>query len=369
MRHRLTFYFLGFFLGGSALATACGGTEATLSCGGDAGSDATSDAVALTPEGGAAAEAATGDAGAGPADAAPPDDASSVEAGPACGPPGNPAQAALCLHIQPEAIAFTSDPKFDGKGFLVAQVFDTANPDLADGGTVPALASALLPSGAPSAGSLDLSQGVPTIRFDGLPTHVFVRAIFVDDPAPHPNFGASSWIAGYDLSAGIRDNLPLLPRDIPAGTGTDLSLYLFAFREMTITVNRTATPAGNGQGPATAVAIANQVPATGSAVFGIGRNACARVDGANTAELAGAVIGQGPYYVTAALDDFGAAHDAGIGLPPGSLVSLEPADGGGYAIPSANLLSYPANAYRVSHTITLNMTVPGAPATDPVTCP
>jgi hypothetical protein len=368
----------GCALACGSLAVACGGTETHLGDtgdGGGSGGDAASEASGPATDGGPGAmpdgtigpgsDGASGDDGSPFLDAGTP----AVDAAtPGCAPPGDPSKAALCLHLAPEAIAFTSDPKFDGKGYVVAEVFDTPHPD-ADGGSVPALATTLLPSGAPAT-TLDLAQGVPVARFDGVPSTVYVRAIFVDDPALKPSLGAGVWIAGYDLADGIKSGLPLLPHPLTLGAGNDLTLDLVALREMTITVNRTATPAGNGQGPASTVAVVDQSPTSSSAVFGTGNSGCVRVDGANTAQIPGFVIGKGPYYVAAVIDDF-AAPDAGTGagLPLGSLTSLEHVDAG-YDIPAADRLTYPADAYRVSFTVSLGLTLPAtAGMVDPSTCP
>jgi hypothetical protein len=205
------------------------------------------------------------------------------------------------------------------------------------------------------------------LRFDWLTSTVYARAVFVDDPAPAPQIGASTWLAGYDLSAGFQTQTPLVARTLPAGVGTSLSIDLVALREMIVTMNRSVTPAGNGEGPATALATPDQAPGSASPLFGLANNACARVDGTNTAQVPGFVIGTGPYFIAGVLDDFGLA-DSGVSLPPGALTSLQAADGG-YVLPAANKMTYDPKAYRVSQTITLNVVIPGAPATDTVSCP
>jgi hypothetical protein len=281
-----------------------------------------------------------------------------------CDPPADPTKAALCVTLAPEAITFTSDPRFDGKGYLVAQLFDLALPDYPDGGEMPALAAQTF--GEPDAGTVDLSQPLPVIRFDGLPTTVYPRVVFFDDPAA-TSIAAGTWLAGYDVGAGLGGSPPLVAQTLAAGSGTSITMKLSALRELVVTMQRTATPAGNGEGPATFVVTTSQVPVTNSPLFGVGQSACSNVSGNDQAQVSGFVIGAGPYYVAGVVDDFGLA-DGGVSLPPGALTSLA-YSGGAFQIPSADQLTYAPTAYRVSQTITLDYTIPGAPATDGVSCP
>ncbi len=358
MRALLTLVCVGCFGCGLALA-ACGGATASSLTGGDGGPDGTSGSGL---DGSAGGDVTPVDEG---ADGGP---SMSGETGTPCPAPSDPTKSALCLTVVPENIAFTSDPNFDGKGWLIAQVFDTPTPDLPDGGELPALASVALPAGGPDAGPIvDLSQPIPMLRFDGLPTTVYARVIFEDPVSPTTAVAAGAWLAGYDLSTGFMSDTALLPQPLQQGAGTNVSLNLIALRQMTVTMNRTVTPAGNGEGPAIVVATPDQVPTANSELFGLATNPCASVDGNDTAQATGFVVGKGPYYVVGQLDDFGLG-DGGISLPPGSLVSLE-LGGAGYEIPSADRMTYAPTAYQVSQTISLDLVVPGAPATDTVSCP
>ena len=297
-------------------------------------------------------------------------DTGASDAGEACAPPIDPAKSAICLTLSPEAIAFMSDPALDGKGYLVAQAFGVAVPDLGDGGSVAALATVVLPGGdaGVDAGPVDLSHSLPVVRFDGLPQTAFVRAIFVDDPGPAAGLHAGDWLAGYDMSAGIYKGVPLAPQALTAGEGTAVTLNLVALRKMTITLGRTAALEGNGQGPATVLAASQQNLGAGAHLFGLGTAPCANVSGTLTADVAGFVFGQGPYFVTGVLDDFGAS-DGGAFFAAGSLSSLEVTADGGAQIPAANALSYAPTAYAVTKTIALGFVGPGDAGTDGVTCP
>ena len=336
------------------LLAACGGATSSSIAGSDSGSD------------GSTVDTGTGgmDSSPGGGDAA--DSGSSGDAGPPCAPPADPSKSALCLTLVPETIAFASDPSFDGKGWLIAQIFDSAQPDYPDGGQKPDLAHAELPPGLPDGGTIDISQPVPVLRFDGLPSTVYVRAVFFDNPSPPTPIGPGTWLAGYDLQNGIHSQLALVNQTLTPGSGTSVSLSLTALRQLVVTLDRAVTPAGNGEGPAEFIATPDQSPSSGSPIFGLGTSPCAKVDVVNT-KVSGLVIGKGPYWVAADLDDFGLA-DGGVGLPAGSLTSLDFVDGG-YLLPAANQLSYAANAYQVALTVSLNVVVPGAPSTDRVTCP
>ena len=358
MRALVTLVCVGSMAGGLLLA-ACGGATSSNIAGSDSGSDGS---TVDTGIGGM--DSSPGTDGPGGGDAA--DSGSSGEAGSPCAPPADPSKSALCLTLVPESIAFTSDPSFDGKGWLIAQIFDSAQPDYPDGGQKPDLAHAELPPGLPDGGTIDISQPIPMLRFDGLPSTVYVRAVFFDNPNPPTPVGPGTWLAGYDLQNGIHSQLALVNQPLTPGSGTSISLPLTALRQMVVTLDRAVTPAGNGEGPAEFVATPDQSPSSGSPIFGLGTSPCAKVDGTNTAQVSGLVIGKGPYWVAADLDDFGLA-DGGVGLPAGSLTSLD--IDAGYLLPAANHLSYAANAYQVALTVSLNVVVPGAPSTDTVTCP
>jgi hypothetical protein len=88
--------------------------------------------------------------------------------------------------------------------------------------------------------------------------------------------------------------------------------------------------------------------------------------GATPATLTGFVIGRGPHYLTGTLDDF----DGGGVVPPGSLISIESALDGGFTLPAANQLTYPPNAYQVTHAVSLNLAITPKPTPiDTVVCP
>ena len=332
----------------------------TLACGGSVVSP-----LAQPADGGDAASQADSGMSTPPGDAGSPDTTTPPGDAGACAPPTDPTKAALCVVIAPEKIDFTSNPKFDGKGPLVAQVFSTATPDLPDGGTMTALGTVIY-SGA-TGGAVDLSQPLPVTRFDDLPAGtVYARLIFEDDPAS-TSVAAGTWLGGYDLSGGLQTVTPIRPRAVPAGVGTTVDIDLVALRAMNVTLTRNVAPAGNGQGPATVIATPTAMPGPGAEIFGVAESPCANVAGSQPAQVDGFVFGKGPYYLAAVLDDFGPA-DAGITLPPGALTSLVETSGG-VQIPASDELTYAPTAYSVSLTVPLDFLVSGDAGTDTVTCP
>jgi hypothetical protein len=338
-------------IGASLLAVAafldgCGGDDVSISAS-DAASDATVDASAD----GAIDGGAGGDAS---ADAAPP-----------CDPPTDPTKSALCLRITPEGITFLADQNFDGKGLLLVDVHDTAQPDLPDGAPLPALATSVLPDGGFDGGvQLDLSAPIPVVRFDGLPQTVYPRVIFVDSRvSAKPTAGW--WLGGYDLTNGLMDHPPLKPVTLTPGQGTTVTIDLTALRGLVVSLTLGTQPIGNAMGPASFAVMTDPAPATGTKVYGLGDVACANLADAGVARLGGFVFGNGPYYVFAQLDDFGTS---GV-LKPGTLTTLAALDGG-IVNPPASQISYPASTYVVTQQIPLDLVVPYPDAgMDLVKCP
>ena len=214
------------------------------------------------------------------------------DAGP-CAPPANASQSAVCISLTPEAIAFTSDPRFDGKGILSVAVYGTALPDYPDGGTMPALAGQTYTG----ASSVDLSMPVPTTRFDGLsPGQVYARAVFVDDPNPTKAVEAGYWLGGYDLSNGLQSQTPLLPITLTAGQGTAVTMDLTALRQLVVTLSLSpgTMPEGNGQGPAVFLVTPTNAPSTGTSFFGVGQTTCSTLSESATAVVGGSCSAKGP---------------------------------------------------------------------------
>jgi hypothetical protein len=275
--------------------------------------------------------------------------------------------------VSHEAIAFLSDPNFDGKGLMNIGVYSNAYPS-DDAGLAAPVNLPAQDAGVGDAGValVDLSQAAPVVRFEVPATTVYLRAYFVDDIAsffdagggPQPGF----WLGGFDLSHGI-DNAPLVPVPLSAGTATNVTVELRAMRQLTLTVTRdpSLTPPGNGQGPLTAIAVNTSVIAdAGTYLFGLGQLPCANVSGDAAATVPGWVVGDGPYWVAVTLDDFG----VGGTFPAGGLFSLM-IDAGVPFIPSIDEITYGPTAYQVTGSAKLTYLNPldGGPDADSVSCP
>jgi hypothetical protein len=361
---------LGATTGAAGLVVACGGSSnnGTLGAGSDGGgADAT---MTMSGDGGGSEAASASGAEAGT------DGSSSMDGGdsgtPACAGPSVPTNAAVCVTVSHEAIAFLTDPNFDGKGLLTIGVYSNAHP--ADSAAL--APSVLLPAqdAGPADGGLaliDLSQPVPVVRFEVPATTAYVRAIFIDNPASLADGGSLQpgwWIGGLDMSHGI-DNAPILPLQLSAGMATNINVDLVALRQLTLKVSLdpSVTPAGNGQGPLTAIAVNTQILSdAGTYLYGVGQLPCANVSGDAAAIVPGWVVGRGPYWVAATLDDF----DAGGSFPAGGLFSLA-IDAGVPFIPSIDEITYDASAYQVSGAATLTYLNPwdGGADADSVSCP
>jgi hypothetical protein len=351
---------VGATAGAAGIAVACGGgSGGSPGSGSDGGLDAT---MTMTEAGGAEAQSPA-EAGSG---------GSTADAGdagtPACAGPVVPSNAVVCVNISPEAIAFIdSDPRFDGKGLMNVSIFSNAYP-ATDASLAPAVN---LPAGAGvgDAGPVlvDLSQPVPVVRFEVAATTAFVRAYFVDPPDASAGPQPGLWIGGLDLSHGI-DNAPLLPISLTAGAATNVTVDLVALRALTLSVSRdpSVTPAGNGEGPLKAIVVNSTVLSdAGTYLFGAAQVPCANLSGDASVPVPGWVVGDGPYWTVAILDEF----DAGGTFPAGGLFSLQV--DGGFFIPSIDELSYAANAYQATGSATLTYLNPwdGGAEADTVSCP
>jgi len=369
MRHASKLVPALFALVAGALV-ACGGATESLDFdnndpGGDGpgGVDAGDDGSIIEEDAGFDADLDAGDS---------PDAPGSEDGGeeplPDCPGPIDPAKAALCLALDPEEIAFiANDEKLDGDGILYVAIYDKANPSNSD---VPLAMHIEPPQPATGYATKSLAELTATpYRFDGFPDTVYARVFFVDDVegTTPESIVPGTWVGGIDLSNGFVEDAPIEPIALDQGKGTTVKMPLSALRKLTVEVSRSADPAsgGDAQGPLTVIALDSQAIELNQSpkIFGLGELACADVSGSNEATVEGVVIGKGPYWLTGVLNDFGGTDD----VPPGSFVSAK--FGWPLQAPDENELSYPADAYTVKHSITLNLVVPGQTGTDNVSCP
>jgi hypothetical protein len=289
---------------------------------------------------------------------------------PPCAPPTDPTKAALCIQVSHEKIDFVpNDPRLDGKGVVIAQVFAAPNPGYPDGGEMPALATATIPGldgGLDASAEWDLTTDIPVIRFDGLePGTAYPRVFFIDNQTQV--LAAGWWVAGLDLSQGLKDGLPLGATTLVKGQGTVAAMKLTALRGLFIALDRTVDPAGDGQGVATVIAYdVNNPPAVGAKAFGIAQGCANLTQADGAAPIYGLLVGTGPYYLGASLDDYGVAE---AGSLAGALVSLTAGPDGGAVIPAENLVMYPPASYVVGKVIVLNTVLPKPSGADKSSCP
>lgn len=275
---------------------------------------------------------------------------SDAEASDPCAPPEEPSKAALCLVIEPEAIDFLAeDERFDGKGVLQVDVFDTSLPGVSE---APLVAVKLPEPPTKLAGLAELVA--KPIRFELAPGIVHPRVLFVDDMAAvSATPGPGVWLGGYDvLKTGIKEALPLLPVALEAGKAHEVRIHLVALRQLKVTVSRGgANPRGDAQGPLWLGAFDSADLSKSVKTFGLGSKECADLK-AGPAIADGAIVGKGPYWAVAVLDDFG----VGGTQPAGAMVSLP------------TQLNYLPGAYRVEASLTMATTLANGSGDDNVRC-
>jgi hypothetical protein len=269
----------------------------------------------------------------------------------ACAPPVDKTQTAICVTLVPEAIKAESDPALDLHGALVIQIFDTPTPPQKTASAV-ALAERLVPAN-PTTAEVAL-DAIPTQRLVGtFPKTAYVRAVFVDNPAllaTGTDLGWGAWIGGIDVTDGFQEDDPVLPVKLGIGEGNPVSLPLVALRQLTVTVKASVTPIGDGQGPLTAVVVASADVTTKPPAFGVANAACADV-ASGSVTVTGFVVGQGPYFISGALNDLGLSGD----FPPGTMAALDVKPD---KITIPQKLSFGARDYAVKSQIDLSYVVP-----------
>jgi hypothetical protein len=365
------------------------------------GTDATTEADATQgPEGGDAArmDATTDGDGATAADGDASGDAlSDGDGGPQCPPPTDSSKARACLAFSPEVMNLLNggdagtDPRLDGMGRLLIQVFDTSTPsipsDAGDGGLAAPLATILYPPPLADGGMLP-EVGVyslPVIPIDGLPATVYIRTLFIDNPEWFLNRTSLTYgmfVGGVDLSSGVRPlpapPPPLLSVSLTVGQGKIVTQPLTALRRFKTQIGLYPglTPAGNGQGPLNA-AVFEQAAPVGAQIFGGAQVPCVNM-------TSGAYALSGFFYNNATntkwfgadLDDFN-LESANVTIPPGSLVSISVDDAGNQVIPPNQRVVVANDQYSVDMgelpQITLTAVVPGLGSVNPpptdVVCP
>jgi hypothetical protein len=325
-----------------------------------------------TPVADAAMDTASGD-GAGDAepDVDPDTDVPDVVA-PACAPPTDAAAAAVCLRFGPEQLdLITGNEAYDGKGVLIVQVYDTPVPEPEGGPEVQPLAEVVVPDQTGGPATMGVYDPWEPVRFDALPSTVYVRALFVDNFAAFSgnDLLAGVWLSGYEFPKGLVTG-GLQAVALTAGEGTEVVLPMIALRSMRVTLTKSmfVQPKGNGEGPAGFLLVDSPQVTVNSAVWGIGQTPCATIHSASGIALEGVFVGEGDFYGLGYLDDYGTGMETGISA--GTMVNLTIV-GGQPALPDAARIAVPPGAYRVEAKLELTGTVPfqGVPPQDTVSCP
>lgn len=281
----------------------------------------------------------------------------------ACGAPTSAMHAAVCVSLRPEAIDLTADPAIDGKGTLWIAAYQSP---------LATAASLLAETFVGSANApITMAALKDAVRLDGIPPgKVYIRAVLFDGAfTPGETPSAGWWMGGYDLTDGV-EAAKLVAVTTQAGATAKLSLDLLLLRKLVVNVHRSPSvfPVGDGRGPLRAVAFATASLDTKTAIpfFGEAGATCGDLSGASSTALAGYVVGKGPYWIFALLDDFGVG---GLG-PEGSLISIAGTTPTAILLPPENKIAYAAGAPVVTATVELGTAVPRKTfAPDAVTCP
>lgn len=285
-----------------------------------------------------------------------------------CAVPGDTSRGALCLNLAPAQITVSpGDEDLDGMGVLVVSAFTESSIDLA--GEVP---TPLETFTFPESGEISISE-LPSIRFGDLPPGaVYVLAQFWDNPdetALSQISRGGAWLGGLDLSNGFTGDLTEFTVD--AGGARSITLPMRAVRRLVVSASLgpdvSAFDDANGWLEWAAYTTPN--PTASTVPIGRGVRACATLLTGGPTTSQGFVIGSGPHFIVATLDDYdvGAGGEF-AGTVAGSLVSGS-GTGGSWDIPPADGIQFPQGSYSRSFSVELTTAVPTeAPPPDPFQC-
>jgi hypothetical protein len=344
--------------GGSTAGSGGSDAGAGGSAAGSGGSSAGSGGSAAGAGGSAAGSGGSGQAGsAGQAD---------------CEAPADPTKAAVCVSFAPEAMDFeANDPQLDGQGILYLAAYDTAFPDNGPGeqdDEQPIAAVVFPPQPGPEAITTGLT-GLPPLRLDGLPSTVYLRALFFDnlEALEKGDIAWGVWFGGQDLSKGLLQDIPINQQTLPAGKGTPLQLSLTALRrlEVTVKLNPNSKPLDGGNGPFGWFAFNQSSVSEGLPIFGISGERCLSLPATPDPVVRGFVVGSGDRFILGNLNDF----NQNEGVSGGSILNATFSPGKLDIV--GGKVTFAPKAYRTSHSIDLSLVVPLGPGANPpsYTCP
>ena len=288
---------------------------------------------------------------------------------PACGAPTDASTSAVCVTFAPEAITLLADdPQLDGQGILYLAAYDTPLPD-----GEPGVADDILPLQAAIYPSDDSQVGVmalPMLRLDGLPSKVYLRALFFDnaEALAQKKVLWGVWLGGSELAGGFTDApQPLTSIDLTPGTSQARLMTLTALRrlEVKVTLGAGVKPLDDAQGPLRWLAVGQSTIKQDMPFFGVSEESCLSLATGSTVQR-GFFMGSGDRFVVANLNDFGLTS-----FGPGTLTNLG-VTSGSYAVPTSDRVSVGATDYRATLDLALTSVIPlaaGQPAPAPYVCP
>jgi hypothetical protein len=285
-----------------------------------------------------------------------------------CSAPAQPGTSKLCLTLEPQAMALRSEPEFDGRGYLLVEVFDTPAPGA---GTQPLKRLFFPPEAETNPQNAALSIGaLPRVDIDGLPELVYVRSSFADNPAWSATaqpYLYGVFMGGRDLNNGIIPTPPIREVRLPSGTASELFQPMTALRRFSVEVRlglaEGVTAPDDAQGPVLVGAFQER-SASNTRIYGFARLDCASIASA-PATATGFLFslrGAHDFWFAGQIDDF---NKGGIS-PPGSIVSIDDM----LLTPDAQKQFVDADAYVVTvPPVVLNEILPGFAGSSPYACP
>lgn len=317
----------------------------------------------VQPPGGAGSGGGAGTDGGG-AD----NDAGADAAGQPCSAPAQPGTSKLCLTLEPQTMALRTEPEFDGRGYLLVEVFDTPSPGA---GTQPLKRLFFPPEAETDPANTGLSlDALPRVDIDGLPELVYVRSSFADNPAWSATaqpYLYGVFMGGRDLNNGIIPTPPIREVRLPSGAAVELSHVMTALRRFDVEVRlgmaEGVSAPDDAQGPVLVGAFQER-SASNTRIYGFARVECANIASAPTTATGFlfSVRGAQDFWFAGQIDDF---NKGGVS-PPGSIVSIDDM----LLTPDAQKQFVNADAYVVTvPPVVLNEVLPGFAGSVPYACP
>ncbi len=239
----------------------------------------------------------------------------------------------VVLKLEPEAMTFESDSRFDGSGQLVVEVFDTPNP-FKSSGRSRALYERRFPASAEGGAEVSLrALPEPRLTLRDAPSTLYARVTFFDDAQAADSkelLSPGTWYGGVDLSGGVFDNRGLLPLPVTRGAVQTASIKLLALRALSVAVTASAKPLGDGEGPMVLIVRSDPDATHNAPLLALGGLECAKVADMPMTLVIPLIAPGGTYYVAGFLNDLGFDSE----IAPGELAAMEIGDAGTAVFPA-----------------------------------